>query len=453
MVDNTDITNSKEEENQEKEQEANRLASFVYEKFDSSERARQSDEDRWLEAFHNYRGKYYKNVHFREHEKSRVFVKVTKTKVLAAYGQLIDVLFSANKFPISVEETKVPEGASEYAHLNPVGENLQKSGPSIEGGPDQSEQTMSPEQMSLVGFEGDGRELPKGATFNGLSENKEFLGSLKDELGDKSVQEGSAPLPEMAQIRPATTLARRMEKLIHDEIDESSGSQELRSAIFESCLLGTGIIKGPFTFNKTLHRYVKNEDGTRSYQPEQVKVPRLEFVSAWDFYPDPNAKNIEECEYVVHRHKLNKNQLRDLLDRPFFDKDAVIATLEDGPNYRNRTFETQIKNEDSYQTQNDRFEILEFWGCVDKQVLEDSQIPVPEGMDDEKELQINAWVTENRVLRMVVNPFKPYRIPYNAFPYEKNPYSFFGIGVPENMNDAQQIMNGHARMAIDNLAL
>ena len=454
MVDYKDTTEPKDEENQEKQQESNRLASFVYDRFITSERARQSDEDRWLEAFHNYRGKYYKNVHFREHEKSRVFVKVTKTKVLAAYGQLVDVLFSANKFPISVEETKVPEGVSEYAHLNPVGENLQNSGPSIEGGADQSQPSMSPEQMSLVGFEGDGRELPKGATFTGLQEDKEFLGSLKDELGDEAVKEGSAPLPDMAQIRPATTLARRMEKLIHDEIDESSGSQELRSAIFESVLLGTGIIKGPFTFNKTLHRYVKNEDGSRSYQPEQVKVPRLEFVSAWDFYPDPNAKNIEECEYVIHRHKLNKNQLRDLLDRPFFDKEAVLETLQDGPNYRNRTFETQIKAEDdSNTTETDRFEVLEFWGCVDKKVLEDAQIPVPEGMDDEKEMQINAWVTENRVLRMVVNPFKPYRIPYNAFPYEKNPYSFFGIGVPENMKDAQQIMNGHARMAIDNLAL
>ena len=454
MVDYKDTTEPKDEENQEKQQESNRLASFVYDRFITSERARQSDEDRWLEAFHNYRGQYYKNVQFREHEKSRVFVKVTKTKVLAAYGQLVDVLFSANKFPISVEETKVPEGASEYAHLNPVGENLQNSGPSIEGGADQSQPSISPEQMSLVGFEGDGRELPKGATFTGLQEDKEFLGSLKNELGDEAVKEGSAPLPEMAQIRPATTLARRMEKLIHDEIDESSGSQELRNAIFESVLLGTGIIKGPFTFNKTLHRYVKNEDGTRSYQPEQVKVPRLEFVSAWDFYPDPNAKTIEECEYVVHRHKLNKNQLRDLLDRPFFDKEAVLETLQDGPNYRNRTFETQIKAEDdSNTTETDRFEVLEFWGCVDKKVLEDAQIPVPEGMDDEKEMQINAWVTENRVLRMVVNPFKPYRIPYNAFPYEKNPYSFFGIGVPENMKDAQQIMNGHARMAIDNLAL
>ena len=454
MVDYKDTTEPKDEENQEKQQESNRLASFVYDRFITSERARQSDEDRWLEAFHNYRGQYYKNVQFREHEKSRVFVKVTKTKVLAAYGQLVDVLFSANKFPISVEETKVPEGVSEYAHLNPVGENLQNSGPSIEGGADQSQPSMSPEQMSLVGFEGDGRELPKGATFTGLQEDKEFLGSLKDELGDEAVKEGSAPLPDMAQIRPATTLARRMEKLIHDEIDESSGSQELRSAIFESVLLGTGIIKGPFTFNKTLHRYVKNEDGSRSYQPEQVKVPRLEFVSAWDFYPDPNAKTIDECEYVVHRHKLNKNQLRDLLDRPFFDKEAVLETLQDGPNYRNRTFETQIKAEDdSNTTETDRFEVLEFWGCVDKKVLEDAQIPVPEGMDDEKEMQINAWVTENRVLRMVVNPFKPYRIPYNAFPYEKNPYSFFGIGVPENMKDAQQIMNGHARMAIDNLAL
>ena len=54
----------------------------------------------------------------------------------------------------------------------------------------------------------------------------------------------------MAQIRPATTLARRMEKLIHDEIDESSGSQELRNAIFGSVLLGTGIIKGPLLLTK-----------------------------------------------------------------------------------------------------------------------------------------------------------------------------------------------------------
>jgi hypothetical protein len=87
----------------------------------------------------------------------------------------------------------------------------------------------------------------------------------------------------MPQIKPAQIAARRLHKLIEDQLDESDANVALRSAIFESCLLGTGIIKGPFTFNKTLHRYVKNEDGTRSYTPEEVKVPRLEFVGAWDF--------------------------------------------------------------------------------------------------------------------------------------------------------------------------
>ena len=423
--DNNNI-NSNEETNE--EVEATRLAGFVYNKFDESERARRSDEERWLEAFHNYRGKYYKNVHFREHEKSRVFVKVTKTKVLAAYGQLVDVLFSANKFPISVEETKVPEGVAKIAHLNPLkeqmGDNLQQSAPTIEGNLDYQPGTSPQPEMSPLGFEGDGKTLKPGALFTDLQGN-EILGGLKDELGDNAIEEGPAPLPNMAQIKPAAKLARRMEKLIHDEIEESNGSQELRSALFESVLLGTGIIKGPFTFNKTLHKYAKTEDGSREYSPEEAKVPRIEFVSAWDFYPDPNAKNIEECEYVIHRHKLNRNQLRDLLSRPFFDKEQVLATLDDGPNYRNRSYETQIRQEDDYtQNEYDRYEVLEYWGIVDRETLESSQLEIPEGMDEEMEFQINAWVTENRVLRMVLNPFKPYRIPYNSFPYEKNPYSF-----------------------------
>jgi hypothetical protein len=44
-------------------------------------------------------------------------------------------------------------------------------------------------------------------------------------------------------------------------------------------------------------------------------------------------------------------------------------------------------------------------------------------------------------------------MPYYAFPYELSPYQIWGVGIPENMEDAQMLMNGHVRMAIDNLAL
>jgi hypothetical protein len=52
-----------------------------------------------------------------------------------------------------------------------------------------------------------------------------------------------------------------------------------------------------------------------------------------------------------------------------------------------------------------------------------------------------------------MNPFKPTRIPYYAVPYEMNPYSFFGVGVAENMDDTQTLMNGFMRMAVDNAVL
>jgi hypothetical protein len=246
-----------------------------------------------------------------------------------------------------------------------------------------------------------------------------------------------------------------MEKLIHDQIDESSGSSELRNALFEASLFGTGIIKGPFNFNKTLHRWTKDEEsGERSYDPLFVRVPRIEFVSIWDFFPDPNATSIEECEYVIHRHKMNRSQLRALGKMPYFNKDEIRTCLTLGPNYVEKDYEYELKDDQRMSDLgSSKFEVLEYWGVMDGEYAREVGMDLPEDVDDLDEVQINAWVCNGRVLRSVVNPFTPARIPYQAFPYEKNPYSFFGIGIAENMNDSQQIMNGHARMAIDNLAL
>ena len=53
------------------------------------------------------------DVQFTETEKSRVFIKVTKTKTLAAYGQIVDVLFGSSRFPLTVNPTTLPEGVAE----------------------------------------------------------------------------------------------------------------------------------------------------------------------------------------------------------------------------------------------------------------------------------------------------------------------------------------------------
>ena len=433
--------------NLEIEQKSN-LVGIIKDRFQVSEDARRSDESRWLRAYENYRGLYNKSVKFRDSEKSRVFVKITKTKVLAAFGQLVDVIFGTGKFPIGITETKIPEGELASAHLD-----TQTGAPGLEstmgGGelPDDAGNLIG--NPYNVGYEGDGKVLKPGATFNkGIFED-----SLEDKVEDQLV-EGFSPIPTMLEISPAQKAARRMEKLIHDQIDESKGSSEIRNALLESSLLGTGIVKGPFNFNKKLHKWDTSEDGERSYNPLEVRVPRIEFVSCWDFYPDPGATSIEECEYVIHRHKLNKSQLRQLRNMPYFDEDAIRNCLQMGANYEEKSFESHLKDDarsdEDYQS---NFEVLEYWGIMDAEYAREVGIELSDDIDDLDEVQVNAWVCGNSLLRAVVNPFTPYRLPYHAFPYERNPYNFFGIGVAENMDDSQQIMNGHARMAVDNLAM
>ena len=109
-------------------------------------------------------------------------------------------------------------------------------------------------------------------------------------------------------------------------------------------------------------------------------------------------------------------------------------------------------NEDPTYLEN-RFEVLEYWGYLDKHLTEELGMDMGEIDDNLSALQVNIWICGNIILRAVVNPFKPAEIPYHSVPYELHPYQFFGIGVPENMDDAQVIMNGHMRMAIDNLSL
>ena len=89
--------------------EVENLVDHVIAQFKKSEDYRYEDELRWTRAYRNYRGLYGPDVQFTEAEKSRVFVKVTKTKTLAAYGQIVDVLFAGGKFPISIEPTELPE--------------------------------------------------------------------------------------------------------------------------------------------------------------------------------------------------------------------------------------------------------------------------------------------------------------------------------------------------------
>ena len=410
------------------------LVGYIRNRFQQAETSRIYDEKRWLGAYRNYRGLYGPETAFRDNEKSKVFVKITKTKVLASFGQIIEVLFGSGKFPIGVEPTPVPEEMAEYAHLKP--QQMQQANGLANG-----------ELPNPYGFPGDGQAIPRGATADMLMEN---LAQNYKELG---LEEGPAPdSRSMPQIEPARIAAEKLQKVIHDQLEETDAIKSLRHVFFEMCLLGTGILKGPFNEDKIYNSWDKDpETGEETYIGKIKTVPKLEAVSCWDFYSDPNATNMNDSEYVIQRHSFNRQQFADLIKRPMFDADAIRACLEMGPNYQTRGYESSLYDRENIESlYKNRFEIFEYWGLLDKRTAQEAGFKYNDELDV---VSVNVWICGNKVLRCVENPFTPTRLPYMVCPYELNPYQFFGIGIPENMSDSQQIMNGHARMAIDNLAL
>ena len=401
------------------------IAGYIKEKFIEAEHGRYSDEIRWLKSYKNYRGVSDGTSSYTSSEKSKVFIKITKVKVLAAFGQIIDILFSNNKFPITVSSSPIPEGIAEFAHI-PSPEEKQLS------------QSMMNTPLSELGYNGENME--------------EFLAGLKEKYAGSTLVEGPS-IFNTAQISPAQEAARNLEKQIHDQLMNTNAMTVLRHAIFECCLLGTGIIKGPFNFNKTIHNW-KIENDQKIYEPYEKVIPKIEAVSCWDFYPDPASVSLNDAEYVIQRHRYNREQLRELIHRPYFDRVAIEDVLSESSQYESKHFESEIHSEgDEYLFNDKRYEVLEYWGMMDAELAREFGLDIPSSVSELDSVQVNAWIVDDNVIRLVLNPFVPTRIPFYTFPYELNPYQLFGIGVAENMEDSQLLMNGHMRMAIDNLAL
>ena len=404
---------------------------FVMEKYQRAEDYRNNDEERWLRSYRNYRGLYGSDVQFTEAEKSRVFIKVTKTKTLAAYGQIVDVLFAGNKFPISIEPTILPEGIAKDVSFDPkLPEQLQQGN----------------EMDSPYGFEGDGKDLPAGATEKDLLER---LGPLQEKLKDiTGLKEEVGKTPSSVTISPSMIAAKNMERQIMDQLQESGATKQLRSTAFEMSLFGTGVMKGPFAVDKEYPNW--DEEG--QYSPVFKTVPSTSHVSVWNFYPDPDAANMDEAQFVIERHKMSRSQLRALKKRPYFRGTVIDDVVAEGESYIKKYWEDDLAD---YAPENyvERFEVLEYWGMCDTEMLNENEIEIPKELKEFDELQANIWICNGRLIRMVLNPFKPAKIPYMAAPYELNPYSFFGVGLAENMDDTQTLMNGFMRMAVDNAVL
>ena len=157
----------------------------------------------------------------------------------------------------------------------------------------------------------DERKLRPGET---LIDFKERLAGYEGKLAPVAddLKEGAGTTSTQITFHPALVAAKKMEKKIHDQLEESNARKELRTAAFECALFGTGIMKGPFAVDKEYPNW--NDDG--EYSPVFKTIPKCSSVSIWNFYPDPDAstwKRQSTSSSVTRCHVHRSEALRTVL--------------------------------------------------------------------------------------------------------------------------------------------
>lgn len=414
--------------------------SFVDKKYEFAKRHRDLHEQRWLKWFDQFRGNYSQeekellsNIKVKNPYASEAFIKVTKTKTLAAVGSLIEALVAGNRFPIGVEETPEPEGVAKKVYEDPT------------GGPSEVD-----DLASTYGYPGDGRSIDRGTTFKDLFNG---LGSKYSRLfKDGKLVAGDSPDPtNIPEVYPAREAAEKMNNVIQDQLTEADAISCIEGMLWEMSIFGTGCIKGPFTYEETLHMWDFGGEGKPKYKPRKKLRPYITNPSIWNIFPDPYAECTKDMDFLIERHKMTKAQLARLRKQSGFDAAAIDIVLRQPGGIPIESWETTLRDY-TISTEDDRYEVLEFWGNMPYELAEQYGFDL-DGIEDVPVVPVCIWSVNGKCIKKQINPFIPERIPYYLVPYEENMYQLWGIGVPENMEDSQRMINVHTRAGQDNLRL
>ncbi len=416
------FSDEQDEPSGEQPQELQSLGSRLKDNFQEFKDARKQTEDEWLKDLRQFQAIYEPDVLARLEEsgaRSKVFVGLTRTKVMAAYSRIIDLLFQHGDAYFAVQATEIPQ-------LDPL-------------------KAMQMKEMAA-------QQIVASSGIDPM-QNEDLVAARMEELKSEF---------EEVEKKIADKAAEKMTRIILDQLQDVNAEQKLKESIMEACIFGSGAVKAGtvrIDRKKSYSKQVNPQTGQEGYALVQIEqpAPELETVSIFDLYPDPYCTNLEDCDGLFRRHVLTKRQFRDLADLPGFDSDQVKYILKqnkkgnhDEENHERTRRTIAGINEHS---ESNRYEVLEYWGNIDGHELEENGFDLPEGADLSDDYSVCVWICGDKVLKIMLNPVAGYKIPYMIFPYENSPHSFWGTGVPKMMRDSQTTMNAATRIWIDNLAL
>lgn len=399
------------------------LGAMLLAEFSQAESDRAMIQERWLRDIRQYRGQYDPEVEDAiGKNRSRAFVRKTRVKIKTVNSRVADLLFPAgSEKNWEIEPTPLPTVSKEQQQV--VEQRLMAMG--------QQMQKQAQEQIQKQG--GDPSQVPQP--------------SISKEQIDEAIKE---------VVRESS---KKMAKAIEDQLTEARYKEVCIKAIHSGHLYGTGIIKGPLIERKIRSSFEQNKQGKWEPKSEEYLVPFVDFVPLWRFYPDLSSTELDGCRYAYERHQMTRPELAALAERKSFNGQIIKDYIKSNPSGQtaSRYSENQLKiiGELSHKQgqATGRYDVLERWGWLDGEQLEQVGVAVPQDRIHES-FFTNVWVLPNgEVIKAVIQPINGVTWPYHLYHFDKDETNIFGEGLASIMRDDQTMINAATRMILDNAAI
>ncbi|NBT77286.1 MAG: hemophilus-specific protein [Betaproteobacteria bacterium] len=243
---------------------------------------------------------------------------------------------------------------------------------------------------------------------------------------------------------------------LDDLLTEGGFYKALAEFLVDLPLFPFAVIKGPVV---RIVPQLSWKDG----KPEMQDKARMFWhrVSPFDIWFTPGVNDIADAE-VIERTRLTRADLNALLGLPGYSETAIRTVLDlygrGGlhESWMDRTESeraTQESKENPLLNDSNLIDCLEWHGPIQGRTLLESGFGEDFIEDPLRDYYVQAWIIGNYVIKCQLSPSPRQRAPYYVSSFEKVPGTVVGNGLPDVLEDIQDVCNAALRALVNNMAI
>lgn len=259
----------------------------------------------------------------------------------------------------------------------------------------------------------------------------------------------------LAAIKRARENARVATRRLDDLLTEGNFYKALADFLVDLPLFPFAVLKGPVVQIVPTLKWVNG----KAEMQNRAKM-FWNRVSPFDIWFTPGVSDIANAE-VIEKVKYTRSDLNSLLGLPGYSEEAIRAVLDeygrgglydwvDGTESERARHESK---ENPVLNRSELIDCLEWNGPIQGRTLLESGYGAEFVTDPLRDYYVQAWIIGRHVIKCQLTPSPRQRCPYYITSFEKVPGTVVGNGLPDILDDVQDVCNAALRALVNNLAI